>query len=781
MRFFRKLILWGGGLALCAGLGLVITLRALRADPDLPRIRSLRDYHPRVVTRVLAADGSLVGEIFEERRTVVPFEKIPKGMVDAIIAAEDADFFHHKGLDYLGMLRALVANLRAGHVQQGGSTITQQLAKTFFLTRSPTLRYKVQQVVLAREIESALSKQEILYLYLNQIYFGHGRYGLVEAARFYFAKPVDKLTIGECAVLAALPKGPEQISPLRHPDRAKARQRYVLKRMVELGTLDQQTAEAVAAAPIRLVRSAAPPANLAPEWLDYVRRQLVERFGEDKVPFLGIQVRTTMDVGLQRAARRAVERGLQTLDERQGYRGPVERLPTPAAIAKKLSLLGKSQREPLTAGEAYLAVVTKVDDSRRLLHISLGTSDGGELRGIVLLAPEEGRYNPAKRVPSEWLQTGDVVPVRLAPERSGRAPRNGEGGADGSAPPLPVYALELGPQAALVAIDPTTRDVKAMVGGYGFGPGSFNRALRAQRQPGSSFKPFLYAAAFDSGRFTPASVLNDAPEVYSLWKPQNAEREEFLGPVRLRVALARSINTVAIKLLSEVGIDPVRQLAARCGIQSELANDLSLALGSSAVRPVELVNAFATFAAGGRRAEPRFLVAIGDEPQPKAESTSALRPEVAYLVTSLLRSVVEEGTARAALRLQRPVVGKTGTSNGGRDAWFVGYSPQLVAGVWVGFDDMRKLGRGEAGARAALPIWIDLFAEGLRSQPVHPFGQPAGIVVQQIDPGSGLLAPPGATGAREEVFISGTQPTDMAHDTNRVDPNAFDLEQAGSP
>jgi penicillin-binding protein 1A len=760
---------WGAiaGLALVAAGSVTMAVLFWRygADPDLPRIYTLRDYQPKQLSRVLAADGRPVGELFEERRSYVPLDRIAPIMVDAIISAEDGGFRDHQGLDFKGMIRAFWVNLRAGETRQGASTITQQVVKTFLLSPERTFRRKMQEIILARRLEAALDKDEILTLYLNQIYFGHGRYGIEEAARFYFGKGAAELTVGEASVLAGLPQSPERLSPIRHPEAAKARQAYVLEQMVRRGHLDEEEAGRWLREPIQVVRNSAPSMGTAPEYVEVARRELVERHGEAAIPVLGARVGTTVDLELQAAARQALEDGLRAIDQRHGYRRPLARLNAAKAAAKQKQLTRELPGTGPRLGESYEALVVEVSDEREEMAVDLGGWTGA----VLLRGGADARYNPEGKKPSERFRKDDLVRVRLAPELG--APRTE--GARGA------LVLDQGPQGALVAIDPRTRHVVAMVGGYGYELAQFNRALRARRQPGSSFKPFVFAAALDTGEFTPASVINDAPEVYDLWKPKNYERDQFRGPVRLREALAASINTVAIRVLADVGPDRVVALAQAAGIEQDLPRELSLALGSGVVTPLEMTNAFATFAAGGVHSPPVFVVALGDEALPAPPTTQALRPEIAYLVTSMMESVVEEGTATAAKRLRRKIAGKTGTSNEGRDAWFIGYTPELVIGVWVGFDDMRRIGRGETGGRAALPIWIETARHATRGAPATPFRQPPGVVVARIDRRTGKLAAPGQPDREtlDEVFLDGTVPTERAPAPGEVDLTSFVLDQ----
>lgn len=762
------------GLAAAGG---VAVFAVYGSDAALPRIDHVGDYRPKVVTKVMSADGELIGEIFEERRTVIPRSQIPPHMVHAIVDAEDADFFQHAGLSYWGMARALLNDLRPGVRAQGASTLTQQLVRNLILksnarTGMAGVKRKVQEMILARSLEQKLTKDEILALYLNQIDFGHQRFGVEEAARFYFGKSITQVDVGEVALLASLPKG-TAIDPFRHPERAKERQRYVLSQMVRYHHLEPALAQKIARAPIKLVRSPSPSLGIAPEVVGEVKRLLLGRYGAERLAYLGAVVKTSLDARIQRLSRQAVEKGLVDLDARQGFRRPLARLKGAAAQQhlKKLKkeFPGGPSLDKVVEGVVVQIVVGKA-----------GEPDGakvdlGAVIGWLPLAAAVDRYNPKALSADKRFSVGDVLRVRVIDQPAGKSP---------------TVALELGPQAAAVVLDPETREVKALVGGYGYRPGDFNRALAARRQPGSAFKPFLYATALATERFTPASVLNDSPQVYAQpglkpWKPQNAERHEYLGPVRLRVALARSLNTVASQLIDVeaggVGPDAVVAMAHSAGIDSKLEANPSLALGTSVVSLLELTNAYASFADAGRRTAPQFLRDVGGTPEPESAraSVQAMKPEVAFVVTSLMTSVFEEGTAQSARgKLKRPVAGKTGTTDAERDAWFLGFTPDLVTGVWVGFDDMRELGHGEQGARSALPIWVEIMSGALKSTPPRPFTQPPGVVVERIDPKTGLLAPPGSVTAIEEVFLQGTAPTQVARAPDEANPDTFITDQS---
>ena len=720
-------------------------------DPAMPSLSGIGDYRPEQIIKVLDRDGKVIGEIGSTHRTVVPYEKIPKIMVQALLAAEDAEYFEHEGIDYKGMARAFVENVLRRKFAQGASTITQQVVKQLLLTPEKSMRRKVQEIILARRLSQRFSKEDVLTVYLNQMCFGHARYGVEEAARYFFGKSISDVDVGEAALLAGLVQQPERLSPYKHPDAAKKRQIYVLGQMAKLEFIYEDVAKKIAAAPITVIPEGSALPSVAPEAIDSVRRLLEAKYGADKLSTLGIAVRTTIDSHLQALARWALERGLEEVDQRHGFRGPIAHL-AGKALDKKRAELVAERKKPLTENDRTDGIVEQVDksaDDPRQLKLTVFV---GDRTGIVDMSAEP-RYNQGSKPPlAERFRPGDLVRVRLAPERK----HDSEGNL--------ALALELGPQAAMVVMDPLRREILALVGGYGYRLGGFDRSQRAHRQPGSAFKPFIYATAIDSKRYTAASLVNDSPEVFKLWKPQNHDKDNFRGPIRLRMALANSINTVAIKLLSDVGILSVREMAARAGLDLPPPEklDLSLALGTATVTPIELANAYATFAAAGLSADTRLVTDFGNEPNPAPEPQQSIRPETAYVTVSLMRSVVESGTARsAAPKLKRPAAGKTGTTDEDRDAWFVGFTPELLAGVWVGFDERRVLGRGEEGARTALPIWTEFMTKALAGVPMSDFAQPPGIVVARIDPTTGLLPAPGNEGI-EEFFLDGTAPTESA-------------------
>ena len=739
-------------------------------DPNLPDYTKLGDYHPKQVTQILDANDNRIDEIYSERRTYVPYEKVPKILVDSFVAAEDNKFWTHSGVDYWGMFRAFIMNIRAGgRSKQGASTITQQVVKTFLLTPEKTFKRKIQEIILARRLEKSLTKEEIMTLYMNQIYFGHGRYGVQEASKFYFGKDVGQLNVGEAALIAGLPQSPNNISPRVNPARAKERQTYVLNQLVGMAKLTQAEAQKWIDAPIQVVQTPFPQLGSAPGWLELAKKELIAEKGEAALDTLGAKVRTTVDPSLQAAAQKALQNGLRGVDKRHGVGRAIRTLKadkvesTIAALAKKLPSGGPK------AKETYEAVVTEVFDDDKEVVVDLGDWKGS----LILGTADDERFNPpgedgAIKKPSERFKPGDVVEVTVAQAEVIAA---GTGDEDGAPKPKTVNApkhskhhvgFTTPAQGAIVVIDLKTRKVRALVGGYSLKAGGFNRATMAKRQPGSSFKPFVYATAIDSGKYTPASKVNDAPEVFDLWKPKNYESGKFEGPVLLRHALAKSINTVAIRVTYDMKPENIAAFAKKMGIQSELPHEMSLALGSGEVTPLEMTNAIATFATGGIYAPPKFIEAIDGKVTAPSAGEQVLRPEVAFVVLDMMRSVVTEGTGHLASVLKIPIAGKTGTSNDVRDTWFVGLTPDYAFGVWLGYDDPHPMGKGETGGTTAVPVFVEL-AKSMKL-PAKSFPKPAHVTEATIDLASGLLAPEGAPKgtSRSEVFVEGTAPTETA-------------------
>jgi penicillin-binding protein 1A len=615
----------------------------------LPSVEQLARYTTPAVTRVYADDGSLIGEFYLEKRYPIPLKQVPPVVQQAFLAAEDADFYYHPGVDVFGLARAFLSNWQAGRKLQGGSTVTQQVVKYLLLTPEKSYRRKLQEIILSLRLERHLHKRAILELYLNQIYLGSGAYGIEAAAREYFGKSADALSLAEAAVLAGLPPAPSRYSPFKNWEQAKIRQRYVLERMMDERYVSY--ARAIAAWQEPLTFAAPSPeeeiASPAPYYVEHIRQLLQSRYGGRAAHQLGFEVRTTVDLTLQHAAEQAIRHGIDALCERQ-----------------------KCDR------------------------------DGG--------------------------------------------PR---------------------PEGALIAIDLTSGQVKAMVGGYDFQQSQFNRVTKAKRQPGSAFKPLVYAAALERG-YTPASVVVDSPVSFwdhrRVWKPQNYEHRYF-GPTRLRDALTFSRNVVTVKMAARLGMKYLTSYIPQFGIQSKLSRNLSLALGASEITLEELTRAYGVFATGGDLFEPLFMTTITDSfGRPihdfSFSRTPIMAPENAYLVTSMLESVVERGTGRAVRALGRAVAGKTGTSNDFQDAWFVGYTPEMLVGVWVGYDEKRSLGDKETGGRAAAPIWLEFMKTALGDRPVSDFSLPEGVVFVHIDPRTGLRAQPGSHASVLECFRRGTEP-----------------------
>ncbi len=747
-------------LVVAAALGSYLVLRHYEAD--LPSSRSLKSYNPLQVTRVLARDGQLLGELFVERRTLVGIEAIPTQMKLAALAAEDASFYEHDGLNYIGLARALLVNLRGGRTRQGGSTITQQVIKNVLLTPERTFDRKMREMILARRIESELSKDEILELYLNHIYFGHGRYGVEEAAHLYFGKRVEEVTLGEAALLAGIIKGPEIFSPRVNMARALERRTYVLDQMVQKGFARPDQAEAAKKEPVTLAPDAEVLAELAPEVVDEVKRTLRSLVGP-AADRGGFTVTTTIDPVLEAAARNAVRQNADDYAKRRKLTAP----------------LVKGKKEPLpfegtpSGHHAFLGVVTGADDVKNSLEVRVGT-----VTGTVDLS-EAQRYNPKHLPASKFAEIGKVLRVSLAsplpsPEKSKGEPAVAGSAAvekEGKAPlkdTRPRLRLELGPESALVAIDVRTREVLALVGNYEATRGGLDRATHAHRQPGSTFKAFVYSYGIHSRLVTPATIVETSPAALHGYKPDNYDEGEGKSPKRLRDALAQSVNVASVWTLEKVGASSVVAWAHSLGIESKLGADLSLALGAYEVTPREMAGAYATFAAGGVYEAPVLIkkivgpngveIALPARPAPRRVMDEA----EAYVVTSLLTSVVQEGTARRARVLGRPIAGKTGTSNQAKDAWFVGYSTDIACSVWTGFDDPTPLGAGEAGATAALPAFIDFMREAHKKRPPSDFAVPTGVVRKLIDPASGLMAYPDQKDAIDEVFLAGSEPSEVA-------------------
>jgi len=650
----RRPFLLAATILLCFLLGTGTGLVLLAKFGSFPSFDSVQEYRPSVSSKIYDRYNHMIGELYIEKRTLAPFDKIPRHVVNAFVAAEDANFFNHRGVDFTAIARAAVKDLLGGSFAQGGSTITQQTVKNLFLTREKSISRKLKELILAYRMERKMSKEEILYLYLNQIYLGEGAYGVEAASRSYFGKGVSELGLAEGALLAGLPKAPTRYSPRIHPDLAKGRQRYVLRRMVEAGFLSQAEADNAYAAKIVL----APPSTFrskAAYFLEQVRIVLAEKYGTEPLYRDGLRIYTTIDTRLQEAAHDSLIEGIRATEEKNKYEG---------------------------------------------------------LQGAVL------------------------------------------------------------------ALDPHTGAVLAMVGGTDFAQSQFNRALHARRQPGSAFKPIVYAAALSEGK-TLVSMTDDSPIEFDrteeeLWKPKNYDGT-FLGPIPLIEALARSRNLATIRLLNEVGVDSALRTAKALGIASPIARNLSIALGSSGVTPLEMCVAYATFANGGLRPTPYFLREVRDARGNVLERTAptaeqAISPDTAYLMVRMMQEVIRNGTGRSARKLGHNLAGKTGTTNENTDAWFIGYSPDLVGGVWIGFDTPRPLGDRQSAAVVALPIWIRFMGQVLPLFPNRTFPIPPGITFARVNPDTGKTLPSSFSGGEILPFQVGTVPEPSIAGTETVSP-----------
>jgi len=751
-RWGKRLAVVAAVLAVAGAIALWLVVRHYEAD--LPSVVELRTYQAPQVTRVLARDGTVLAELFTQRRTVVPIASLPPHVKLAVLAAEDAGFYEHEGLNYVGIGRAFLVNLRAGGTRQGGSTITQQVVKNLLLaTHERTMSRKIREALLARRLESELGKDEILELYLNNIYFGRGRYGIEEAARDDFGKPAKDLTIGEAALIAGRIANPRDYHPRASMTAALTRRAYVLGQMHAKGFLDDDGYARAKDEAVRLAPVSDGTSELAPEAVE-IARGVLYGVEPDQAKNGGFTIMTTIDPKLQAVARKSVRDALMAYDKRHGWQGALK---APPAIADKKGK-GAPPREALTAFDGtpvfehhrvLVGVVTGADDTAGTFDVRVGT-----VSGTVKLADFD-RYDPGHLPPSAFAPVGARVRVSLL------APV-----VEGAKVPL---RLESGPEGAMVVLDVRTRQILALVGSYEGQPGALDRATQSRRQPGSTFKPVVYSYALHARRFTPATLVDPTPDVFEgNYRPSNFEGWQGHDPLRLREALANSVNVVAVRVLHDVGPANVVPWAQALGIESTLKPDLSLALGSYEVHPIELAGAYATFAAGGTYEEPRLVTRIvgpdgKDVPLPEpAPTRRVLDPAEAYVMTSMLTSVVDHGTAARAKSLGRPLAGKTGTSNGPKDTWFAGFSPDVAAVVWVGYDDGRALGGAEQGAVTALPAWIDVMKVATDGKPKVDFPRPPGVTTVSIDRRTGELPYPDDTDVMDEVFLAGTEPTATA-------------------
>lgn len=776
--------------AVFCGLLLGLSGAFLYLSPGLPSVEALRSIQLQIPLRVYSSDDKLIAEFGEMRRTPIRFADIPPNFINALLSAEDDNFANHYGVDPSSLMRAATQLVKSGHIQSGGSTITMQVAKNFFLTSERSFSRKTTEILLALQIERQLTKDEILELYVNKIYLGNRAYGIEAAAQVYYGKSIRDITLAQMAMIAGLPKAPSRFNPLANPTRSKERRDWILGRMFKLGKIDEAAYQAAVNEPLNASYHVPTPEVNAPYIAEMARAEMVGRYGSDAYTE-GFRVTTTVPSNLQEMANTAVHEGLMTYDQRHGYRGPESRLPGKTREAWAMELT--KQR---TISGLEPAIVTQVDKN----GVQVLTRTGEEHVGWDSMKWARPFLNtnsmgPNPKQPADVAQVGDLIRVQRQADNSLKFSQ------------IPVA------QGALVSLDPQNGAIRSLVGGFAFEQSNYNRALQAKRQPGSSFKPFVYSAALDSG-YTASSLVNDAPIVFvdeyldKVWRPKN-DTNTFLGPIRMREALYKSRNLVSIRLLQSMGVDRTIDYISKFGFnKQDLPRNLSLALGTATLTPMEIATGWSTFANGGYKITPYIIEKIdsrnGDNlftanppsvpSVPTAESVSdgvaapvanafsvssvpgeipATQPAVqtpavaerivdgrtTFILNSMLQDVIKLGTGRRAMALGRTdLAGKTGTTNESKDAWFSGYNADYVTTVWTGFDQPESLGRREYGGTVALPIWMTYMAAALKDKPAHTQNEPEGILSLRVDPISGRAATPGTPNAYFELFKSEDTP-----------------------
>jgi len=780
---FLKFLIWSCFAVFCALL-LSISGAFLYLSPNLPSVDSLRSIQLQIPLRVYSADDKLIAEFGEMRRSPIRFNDIPQAFIHALLAAEDDNFANHYGVDITGLMRAATQLLKSGQIQTGGSTITMQVAKNYFLTSERSFSRKINEILLALQIERELSKNEILELYVNKIYLGNRAYGIEAAAQVYYGKPISELSVAQLAMIAGLPKAPSAFNPLANPARSKERRDWILGRMYRLGSLDESSYRQALAEPETARYHGATPELDASYIAEMARAEMVGRFGSAAYTD-GFRVYTTVSSERQIAANNALNSGLIEYDQRHGYRGPEANL----ANAPRDTWLQELAKYRSLSG-LQPAAVTQVETSGILVITRDGQEHTVSWDSMKWARPYLGinSMGPRPQRPADVVKAGDVVRIRWQDEAA-------------------VFSQVPQAQAALVSLDPEDGSIEALAGGFSFGQSNYNRAIQAKRQPGSSFKPFIYSAALDAG-YTAASLVNDSPIVFveqgmdRIWRPKN-DNNTFLGPIRMREALYKSRNLVSIRLLQTMGVDYTINYITRFGFNAQdLPRNLSLALGTATLTPMEIATGWTTFANGGYKIEPYLIQRIEDregnllfEANPArvppretqtadgevhpvqsspdiadGEQTPAaphfaeqvLDERTAYIMTSMLQDVIKRGTGRRALAMGRDdIAGKTGTTNDSIDSWFSGYNADLVTTVWAGFDQPQSLGRNEYGGTVALPIWMNYMGAVLKDMPEHPPAEPDGLLKLRIDPVSGRAATPSTPDAYFEVFKSEDSPPPM--------------------
>ncbi len=758
------------------------------ATADLPGFKNITDYNPSLVTSVYTRNGEVLGYFYKERRFLVPLSSMSPVVIKSFLAAEDTSFYQHGGVDISGIMRAAIKNMVAGTIVQGGSTITQQVVKSLLLTPEKSYKRKIREVVLAYRLEKYLNKDEILTLYLNQIYMGAGSYGIEAAAQQYFACHATELTLAQAALLAGLPKAPSHYNPYKHPELARKRQMYVLDRLRDIQWITKD--EYTAARDEQLVFKSMPDPSwsVGAYYLEEVRQRLIAMFGEEKVYTAGLQVYTGLDFKHQAAAEKALQKGLRDSSKRRGWKGPIVHLVEAQEINQFLEESAENEKgKELVIGDWKKVVVTQVEKDGAFVSFGdiIGFIDVSTMEWArtpnVHLAPEEVlKIKDAQKV----LTLGDVVwasiqslPKPKKDSEKEKVKKEGQEIKDYMEVEPIEMALEQEPtvEGALVSIEPQNGQVVAMVGGYDFFRSQFNRVTQARRQPGSAFKPIVYSAALDAG-MTAASVVLDAPIVFENkveaqnqeeedWKPRNFEGV-FFGPTLLRTALVKSRNLVTVRIAQEIGIRKIIERATDMGIESDFQPNLALSLGACEVTPLSLCTGYLSFARMGSWVEPMVISRVENAWgeilfQHEVEEHAAMSEQTAYIMTNLLQSVVTNGTGWRAKALKRQVAAKTGTSNDEQDAWFIGYTPYLLTGVYVGFDQIRPMGRFETGSKAAAPIWVNYRLAVEKEYRDRNFTVPPEIVITKIDPASGNLASSESRDFFYLPFKKGTEPTVM--------------------
>lgn len=784
-------------LALACTPVLVLSGVALYLSPALPDVETLRDVELQTPLRIYSTDNKLIAEFGEMRRFPITYDEVPPTFVHALLAAEDDNFLHHHGVDPAGLIRAAAELVQTGHIQTGGSTITMQVAKNYFLSSKREFSRKLNEILLALQIERNLTKQEIFELYVNKIYLGNRAYGIEAAAQVYYGKSIKELPLADLAMIAGLPKAPSRYNPIANPERTKLRRDWILQRMLTLGYIDQPSYDEAIATPITARNHGANPEMEAPYIAEMARLEMVERYG-DKAYTQGFNVYTTVSSAKQELANQALRGGLQEYDRRHGYRGPEARNPD-ITLEQGASLLKKYQ----SLGGLEPALVTAVhpDSVEVLFRRDPPGSIAWDNMKWARPYLSANSMGPRPGKPADVLKPGDIVRVSRV-----------EGENQYQLAQLPKA------QSALVVLGPQDGSIQALIGGFSFVESNYNRATQARRQPGSSFKPFLYCAALDNG-YTPASLVNDAPLVFvddyldSIWRPQNSGGD-FLGPIRLREALYRSRNLVSIRLLQDLGVDHAMTYIERFGFaRSDLPRHLSAALGTSEMTPLQIAQGYTTFANGGYAVKPYLIDRIEnryaqlvyytkpavtpaqmeqeqarldgyylrqpDGPLPKVEKAErVVDGRTVYQLNSMLQDVIRRGTAVRARALQRKdLAGKTGTTNDQKDAWFSGFNPDLVATAWVGFDQPSTLGRSEFGGTAALPIWMSFMGPALEGVPDEEQRMPEGMLTARIDPDTGRSATPGSGNAFMEIFKQEDAPPPYSE----LEMGGYDSEGAATP